>query len=465
LVNFAQEIGVEIFEAKMLTTLQKLNQLLNAVLEKNISEELFMDSIAEETAKLFGAEGVVILWKQAQNTSHYQVTGRAGKIKHFFGIKQYVSSSHSIWNNPTDYISYTLKEDSKVEKLIGQLGYGSYMHIPMQIKTQSFNGYITLFDVKRKSQVTPSLREELKLLAIEVEQVMLRFFVNQEVMKGIRATIGHDISSILRSINGVCDHLDRINVTDNVHKRNLQKQIGDIRGYMHYGKNLLDFFFDRLNEKDTTKTFDNYKNIPAFAEMLKEEMSHDELLCIQSYNENVQSNENDIYNIILSVLQAKNIFAKLDFFGSSYPILDRKLRLIPSLWINKEVIRLIVNNLLDNFEKYHLQETKLKIDSNKTDTGWEILFENIGRPLTKEFAQNTYELFGYGVRFSSNVEGEGLGLFTSRTLILQFGGDLTLNYQKDISENKGIYTFRLFLPDWLERQANSTKDLNIWNVK
>lgn len=245
----------------------------------------------------------------------------------------------------------------------------------------------------------------------------------------------------------------------------MQKRIGDIRGYMHYGKNLLDFFFDRLNQKDTTKTFDLNKNIPAFAEMLKEQMTRDEQQSIQRYVDDSQSAENDVYSIILSVLQAKNIFTKLDFFGSSYPILDRKLRLIPSLWINKGVIRQVVENLLDNFEKYHLPETKLKIDSNRTDTGWEIFFENIGRPLTNEFAENTYELFGYGVRFSTNKEGEGLGLFTARTLILEFGGDLTLKYEKDITGNKGVFTFRLFLPDWLERKANSTKDTNIWNIK
>jgi len=192
----------------------------------------------------------------------------------------------------------------------------------------------------------------------------------------------------------------------------------------------------------------------------------DDGFTIQRHKNDSSLNENDFYNIILSVIQSKNLFPKLYSFNNMAPLLDKNLKEIPALWINSQVIRLIVNNLLDNFDKYHIDGTKLKISCNKNVVGWEIYFENYGRPLSKEYAENPYELFGYGVRFLSksktDIFGQGLGLFTSRTLIVQFGGDLTLKYYKSDKENFGTFTFRLFLPTWLEKKTNSKKEDNIW---
>ncbi len=460
LINFSKEIGVEIFEAKMIATFQKLNHHLGESIEGRLKENDFLDKLAEEVVNLLGSEGAIILWTQSQNTTHYQVAGRAGILKNYFGNKYLVAADSNIWGNTSsnvEFISIQLG-NSLEEDNLKSMGYKSYIKVYMN--TQRFNGIITLFDFKNQCKVTPSLKEELRLLGLEVERVLIRYFVNQGTLNSIRSYLGHDLTSILGAIDGACNHLDKIKV-ENLHDRSIyNRRVEDIRGYVDYGNDLLDFFLQNLHDEDITKTFEKGKGVPAFVSKLKKELSKPNAR-ISKFDDSEDLRFNSIYEIILSVLQSKNLFSELKRNRNNIPVLTGKLKDIPDLWIHKDAFRQVVNNLLDNFEKYRIPNSELNISLRDSITGWHIVFENFGLPLSKFYEENTDELFGYGERFRKDKKGQGLGLFISKEIITEFGGSLDLSYFRIEKQNKASFSFIVFIPYWLKIEENKIQ--NIWH--
>jgi len=114
----------------------------------------------------------------------------------------------------------------------------------------------------------------------------------------------------------------------------------------------------------------------------------------------------------------------------------------PEIKADQTHISNIINNLLDNAEKYTPNEPKISIATKNTNKGLEISITDNGIGMTKEAQKHIFEKF-YRVHTGNvhDVKGFGLGLSYVKAMVEAHGGKVTV--KSEIGKGS---TFTVFLP-------------------
>lgn len=107
-------------------------------------------------------------------------------------------------------------------------------------------------------------------------------------------------------------------------------------------------------------------------------------------------------------------------FSVDYPKKDP----LPEVFIDKNKIREVISNIIDNAIKY-TPKGSVKVVAEKVGEAIKISVKDTGRGMTERTKRNLFEKFTRGQESSSEVEGTGLGLFVVKTYIEKHGGTIT----------------------------------------
>ncbi len=92
---------------------------------------------------------------------------------------------------------------------------------------------------------------------------------------------------------------------------------------------------------------------------------------------------------------------------------------------DKEKIRVVIQNLIENAIKYSRPGDKIFVTVNSTDTDVVVSVKDTGIGIPKEEQEKIFQKFFRATNAKSKEEiGSGLGLYTTKTIIEQHGGKL-----------------------------------------
>jgi signal transduction histidine kinase len=118
---------------------------------------------------------------------------------------------------------------------------------------------------------------------------------------------------------------------------------------------------------------------------------------------------------------------------------------IPNVKADKEKIRIVVQNLLENSIKYSNDESKIFITVGKMDDNFvEISIKDTGIGISKTGQTKVFDKF-YRDDNAQKKEavGSGIGLYTSKKIVEKHGGKIWF----ETAENQGS-TFFFTIPIW-----------------
>ena len=114
----------------------------------------------------------------------------------------------------------------------------------------------------------------------------------------------------------------------------------------------------------------------------------------------------------------------------------------PTVKCDKEHIRNVINNLIDNALKYSLENPRVEIATINVQDGISISFKDNGIGINKSNQKKIFDkLFRVYVGNLHNVKGFGLGLSYVKSMVEKHGGNITVE-----SELKKGSVFKVFLP-------------------
>ncbi len=126
---------------------------------------------------------------------------------------------------------------------------------------------------------------------------------------------------------------------------------------------------------------------------------------------------------------------------------------LPQIIADKEKLRQVINNLIDNAIKY-TKQGRVVVELSETDQDLIIKVTDTGKGVTVEQEKSIFEKFDRGKEKSKNSAGLGLGLYVAKIVIEQHNGKIWVESQ---GEGKGsTFAFSIPIKNNLE---NSTFDL------
>ena len=130
---------------------------------------------------------------------------------------------------------------------------------------------------------------------------------------------------------------------------------------------------------------------------------------------------------------------------------------LPQIWADSDKLEQIMTNLLDNAIKYSYKNTNIDIITSYVADNpdfVEIMVKDQGVGIPKEFQDKIFTKFSrIDNPLTSHVEGTGLGLYITKSLVESMGGRISLN-----SDDNGT-TFILKLPVATPEKHTSSKFL------
>jgi two-component system, OmpR family, sensor kinase len=137
--------------------------------------------------------------------------------------------------------------------------------------------------------------------------------------------------------------------------------------------------------------------------------------------------------------------------GGSHVSIDVEAPDSGSIWADPDLLRRLMDNLLDNAIRHAPQGTAVRLTGAPTAGGWNIDVHDDGPGVSEAVRPVLFERFaGSGGRRRDSA-GAGLGLALSRAIAESHGGSLRL-----VDETGAGATFRLFLPDSLPKSPSPT---------
>jgi two-component system, OmpR family, sensor histidine kinase KdpD len=100
---------------------------------------------------------------------------------------------------------------------------------------------------------------------------------------------------------------------------------------------------------------------------------------------------------------------------------------LPRAWIDSDLIKLAVRQLIDNALKYSPRRSAIDVSANLTDNQFAIRVRNEGEPLSEPERSRIFDKFYRGQNVRHQVAGTGMGLSVAREILLAHGGDVYLN--------------------------------------
>ena len=113
-----------------------------------------------------------------------------------------------------------------------------------------------------------------------------------------------------------------------------------------------------------------------------------------------------------------------------------------NVWADPDLLRRVMDNLIDNASRHAPQGTAVHLTGAKTAGGWNIDVRDEGPGVAPAARAALFERFAGSAARPRDSAGAGLGLALSRAIAESHGGSLQL-----IDQDAPGATFRLFLPD------------------
>jgi signal transduction histidine kinase len=127
---------------------------------------------------------------------------------------------------------------------------------------------------------------------------------------------------------------------------------------------------------------------------------------------------------------------------------------IPPVMLDKEKVRQVINNFIDNAIKYTTQG-QITVSLEQTPADVVLKVTDQGRGVPPEVAPGLFEKYRRGKDSATAATGLGLGLYVAKVIIEQNKGKI---WVESPGEGKGS-TFAFSLPIHSNLQATSTVDL------
>jgi two-component system sensor histidine kinase KdpD len=100
---------------------------------------------------------------------------------------------------------------------------------------------------------------------------------------------------------------------------------------------------------------------------------------------------------------------------------------LPRAWIDSDLIKLAVRQLVDNALKYSPRKSAIDVSANLTGNKFAIRVQNEGEPLSEQERARIFDKFYRGQNVRHQVAGTGMGLSVAREILQAHGGDVYLN--------------------------------------
>lgn len=242
-----------------------------------------------------------------------------------------------------------------------------------------FNSFVSENNKFRRESI--QLLEELKSKNNELENA------NQELEK-FAFVASHDLKTPLRNINSFLQLIDR---------RITQGKLDELPEYLE------------------------------FAQLYARRM-HNLIEDILEFSR-VDNKEKVFENISLTLVVQKSLENLQDTINEKDAIVETEQ--LPTLLGNEGQLILLFQNLIENSLKYN-QSTipKVRISTIEHPKEYEILVEDNGIGIEKEYYEKVFNMF-YRLHNQENYEGTGIGLATSRKIVVYHGGTISVAPSSD----------------------------------
>lgn len=144
-----------------------------------------------------------------------------------------------------------------------------------------------------------------------------------------------------------------------------------------------------------------------------------------------------LWDVLIETIQSLNpLLAKTGFSSSQIGYDTTKMKRA-TVTAERRKLKVVVFNLLHNSIVYAHgvpEELRIQIDLEEIGDRYEIKFKDWGIGIKSEYEQRVFEAGFRAPETMGNVEGLGLGLVTSKRIMVEMGGDLKLLHNLNPTE-------------------------------
>lgn len=120
---------------------------------------------------------------------------------------------------------------------------------------------------------------------------------------------------------------------------------------------------------------------------------------------------------------------------------------IPKVFVDKDKFQQIMVNLLENSAKYSPDNSTTYISANSKNNDVLISVENLGLPIEQKDYDKIFTKFSrIDNPLTRKVQGSGLGLYITKTLVEKMGGSITVESIKTDNKNYDRVIFTVKMP-------------------
>lgn len=135
---------------------------------------------------------------------------------------------------------------------------------------------------------------------------------------------------------------------------------------------------------------------------------------------------------------------------SQYPtqkFIFNQAKNLPNIFVDKDKFQQILTNIIENSAKYSSEILITEISTSSLDNNVIIKISNQGAAINKEDYENIFKKFSrIDNPLTRKVQGSGLGLYITKTLIEKMGGNITVSSLPTENPELGKNTFTLTIP-------------------
>jgi len=194
-----------------------------------------------------------------------------------------------------------------------------------------------------------------------------------------------------------------------------------------------DGLFGQINEKQKNSLESVTKSLHYFRDTVRKflDLSRIEKGELEVNKKQVKLKE-DIFDPCLETFNAEITSKKMEVTNN----IDAEVKVNGDL----DLLHIVANNLLGNAVKYGLEKGKIRISSESLADKVQIEVYNDSRPIREEEKDKLFKKFSrLEVSQGKKIKGTGLGLFLTKEIIIQHGGDIWVRPE----ENGNTFIFQI----------------------
>ncbi len=437
-VSFVRIFEGEIFEARLFTALQAINERLAAGLRDAEPNSNFYDFVMKQLGHLLGTSAALLWWQSPTNVERFELIGKAGDalpkaLKH--GVRA-PEKAFAVAEGSQNVSALPLTEtrDANWEP-VASLPWKTYTAIPLpDLENRRIVGAVTIHE-DNPTAISKLFVDELQFLRDELKRNLFEYMEHRERLAAFRDLIGHEVQSALY-------HID-----------SLAKRISRFRWEI-YGPNRDQF--DTQTE-DLRVTIDRAHHLLDFLTMETPQLDEDDFLLTPYKDLRYKLKKpNDVKRLLLGAVHGRA--AHLKERGIT---LETPRDKIPHLWVDRSEVSQVFANLVDNVVKYSSADTVLQLEIRWDSLEYFVSFVSVGAPLRAELAKNPDRILldsvrGVDAEAAKRIAGSGKGLFLASELARMWGGKLDFEYRHH--PEQATYSFTVLFPRYLAAKRNPWTD-------